>query len=123
MVCRNVAEIHESRPDKVIGVYPMPTVVRLVRYIVTKWRYTNGPAWSRPGVLARDGRSCAYCDGPATTIDHVLPRSRGGRNTWENTVAACDTCNRRKGHRTPGEWGHPLRIVPKAPSWAAVSSR
>jgi 5-methylcytosine-specific restriction endonuclease McrA len=101
----------------------MPRAVRLVRYIVTKWRYTSGPAWSRHGVLVRDGQSCAYCNAAATTIYHVLPRSRGGRNTWQNTVAACDRCNQRKGHRTPDEWGYPLRFVPKAPSWTAVSSR
>lgn len=123
MLCREVAEIHESEPDRQLGIWPMPKAVRLVRYIVTKWRYTSGPAWSLPGVLARDRHSCAYCDATATTIDHVLPRSRGGRNTWQNTVAACELCNQRKGHRTPDEWGHPLRFVPKAPSWAAVSSR
>ena len=55
MLVRQVAEIHEAEPDRLIGVYPMPTVVRLVRYVVTKWRYTRGPAWSRAGVL-RPGR-------------------------------------------------------------------
>ena len=76
MLCRHVAEIHESERDSTLGIWPMPKVVRLVRYIVTKWRYTSGPAWSRPGVLARDQRCCAYYGGVATTIDHVLPRSR-----------------------------------------------
>src|SRR5688500_9805642 len=101
MLVRRVAEVHEAHPDRLIGIYPVPTVVRLVRYVVTRWRYTAGPAWSRAGVLARDGRRCAYCGGHATTVDHVLPRSRGGRNTWLNTVAACDGCNQRKGDRTP----------------------
>ena len=75
MLCRQVAEIHESEPDIRLGVWPMPRAVRLVRYIVT-WRYTSGPAWSRHGVLVRDGHVCAYCSAVATTIDHVLPRSR-----------------------------------------------
>src|SRR5918994_7441217 len=78
----------------------MPTVVRLVRYVVTRWRYTAGPAWSRSGVLLRDGRRCGYCAGHGMTVDHILPRSRGGRNTWLNTMAACEGCNQRKGDRT-----------------------
>ncbi|MFG1899120.1 HNH endonuclease [Micromonospora carbonacea] len=89
MLCRRVAEIHEAEPDRLIGVFPVPRVVRLVRYVVTRWWLRAGPAWSRAGVLRRDDRCCAYCGGPASTIDHVLPRSRGGRNTWRNTTAAC----------------------------------
>jgi 5-methylcytosine-specific restriction endonuclease McrA len=121
MLVRRVAEVHEAHPDRLIGVYPVPTVVRLVRYVVTRWRYTAGPAWSRPGVLARDGYRCAYCGGHATTVDHVLPRSRGGRNTWLNTVAACDGCNQRKGDRTPAEAGMRSRIEPATPSWASLA--
>jgi 5-methylcytosine-specific restriction endonuclease McrA len=123
MLLRQVAEIHEAEPDRLIGVYPMPTVVRLVQYVVTKWRYSNGPAWSRPGVMSRDGHRCGYCAGPATTVDHVLPRSRGGRNTWANTVAACGGCNQRKGDRTPAEARMPLRVTPAAPTWAALAQR
>lgn len=123
MLCRGVAEIHESEPDIRIGVFPIPRVVRLVRYIVTKWRYTQRPAWSRSGVLQRDGHRCAYCSGAATTVDHVQPSSRGGKNTWSNTVAACGPCNQRKGDRTPVEAGMPLRITPTAPSWASLATR
>ncbi|MEJ3748850.1 HNH endonuclease [Actinomycetes bacterium KLBMP 9797] len=120
MLVRRVAEIHEAEPDQLIGVYPMPRVVRLIRYVVTRWRYTNGPGWSRGGVLARDNQCCGYCGGHATTIDHVLPRSRGGRNTWTNTVAACGGCNQRKGDRTPAEAGMPLRFAPHAPTWVSL---
>ncbi len=123
MLYRQVAEVHEARPDRLIGVYPVPTVVRLVRYVVTRWRYSTGPGWSRTGVLARDEGRCGYCGGHASTIDHVLPRSRGGRNTWKNTVAACGPCNQRKGDRLPAEAGMPLRVTPVAPSWAALSVR
>lgn len=76
MLMRQVAEIHEAEPDRLIGVFPMPRVLRLVRYVVTKWRYTNGPAWSKAGVLRRDGHQCGYCPAPATTVDHIVPRSR-----------------------------------------------
>ncbi|MFF5084944.1 HNH endonuclease [Actinoplanes sp. NPDC000266] len=119
MLVRQVAEVHESQPDAVIGVWPMPTVVRLVSYVVTRWRHSRGPSWSRAGVLTRDGRRCAYCGRGASTIDHVLPRSRGGLNTWVNTVAACGGCNQRKGDRTPAEARMPLRVTPVAPAWAA----
>ena len=121
MLFREVAVVHEARPDARIGVYPIPTVVRLVSYVVTRWRHSRGPAWSRPGVLARDSRRCGYCGKPASTIDHILPRSRGGGNTWENTVAACGRCNGRKGDRTPAEARMPLRFAPAAPSWAALT--
>ncbi|GAA1761912.1 HNH endonuclease [Luedemannella helvata] len=123
MLLREVAVVHEAEPDRLIGVYPVPRVVRLVTYVVTRWRYGRGPAWSRAGVLARDGRRCAYCGGNASTIDHVLPSSRGGRNTWLNTVAACSPCNQRKGDRTPPEARMPLRITPTAPTWAAIHAR
>jgi 5-methylcytosine-specific restriction endonuclease McrA len=120
MLFRQVAVVHEAEPDARIGVYPMPTVVRLVSYVVTRWRHSRGPAWSRAGVLVRDGRRCGYCRGAASTIDHVLPRSRGGGNEWANTVAACGRCNNRKGDRTPSEARMPLLVRPFAPTWALV---
>jgi 5-methylcytosine-specific restriction endonuclease McrA len=123
MLFRQVAVVHEAEPDRLIGVYPMPRVVRLVQYVVTRWRYTAGPSWSRAGVLARDQRRCAYCLGRATTVDHVLPRSRGGRNTWLNTVAACEECNGRKGDRTPVGAGMRMRVEPSMPTWASVARR
>ncbi len=123
MLFRQVAVVHEAQPDRQIGAFPMPTVVRLVHYVVTRWRHSRGPAWSRGGVLTRDHRRCAYCGGPASTVDHVLPRSRGGGNTWLNTVAACGRCNQHKGDRTPAEARMPLRRAPTAPGWAALADR
>jgi len=101
----------------------VPTVVRLVRCVATKWRYSNGPAWTRPGVLDRDSRVCGYFGGHASTVDHILPRSRGGRNTWTNTIAACDGCNQREGDRTPAEAGMVPQFEPTAPSWASLARR
>lgn len=123
MLCRQVAEVHEAEPDIRFATFGgMPTVVRLVRYIVTKWRYSAGPAWSRPGVIRRDNGHCGYC-GKASghTVDHVIPTSKGGRNTWANTVAACDHCNQRKGDRTPAEAGMVLIHKPMAPTWASMA--
>src|SRR5262249_9025127 len=70
-----------------------------------------------------DGRRCGYCGGPATTIDHILPRSRGGKNHWLNTVAACCGCNQRKGDRTPAEAGLRLRFEPPTPTSASPGTR
>lgn len=123
MLFREVAVVHEAAPDRIIGVYPVPRVVRLVAYVVTRWRHSRGPAWSRAGVMARDRHQCAYCGRPATTIDHILPRSRGGQNSWLNTVAACESCNGRKDDRTPSEARMPLRVVPMIPTWTALPLR
>lgn len=70
-------------------------------------------AWRRPLLLQRDDRQCAYCSGRGTTVDHILPQSRGGGNTWMNTVAACLACNGRKDDRTPSEAGMELRFNPR----------
>lgn len=123
MLCREVAVIHESEPDIRIGIFPMPKAVRLVQYIVTKWRYTKGPAWSRRGVMMRDNHLCAYCAHAANTIDHVRPSAQGGKTTWANTVAACKPCNQRKGPRTPDQAGMRLLTTPKAPTWAILDLR
>lgn len=119
MLVRQVAVVHEAEPDRTFGPFPAPRIVRLVRYVVTRWRYTGGPAWSRPGVMRRDDFRCGYCGSRASTIDHVLPRSRSGRNTWKNTVACCDPCNQRKGDRTPQEAGMQLIVKLSAPTWAS----
>jgi 5-methylcytosine-specific restriction endonuclease McrA len=121
MLLRNVAVVHEAEPDHIIGVYPLPRVVRLVTYVVTRWRHSRGPTWSRPAVHKRDGRRCGYCGAPSSTIDHIVPRSRGGPNSWLNTVAACFGCNQRKGDKTPAEAGMVLRIKVVVPTWAALN--
>jgi len=112
------AEVVQADAGRVIRaaskVIPVPRVVRLLRYVRIPGR-ARTPAWSRRGVLQRDGHSCAYCGGRAATVDHVLPRSRGGADAWLNTVAACGPCNNAKGDRTPREAGMPLRLRPVEP--------
>lgn len=71
---------------------------------------------ARSAILHRDGFCCMYCGGPATTIDHVLPESRGGENTWLNLVAACSDCNFFKAARTPEEAGMVLLREPFVPT-------
>jgi 5-methylcytosine-specific restriction endonuclease McrA len=79
------------------------------------------PALTNAALFARDGHLCLYCGRdfhrPQLTRDHVLPVSKGGRDIWENVVAACFHCNSRKGNRTPQQAGMPLLAVPYRPSW------
>ncbi len=98
----------------------LPSVVRLVRYVQVVSRF-GFVRCTRRNVLLRDRFQCQYCgvkcrEG-AISIDHVMPRSRGGKTSWTNVVAACHTCNRRKGSLTPEEAGMPLRKPPKRPTW------
>jgi hypothetical protein len=117
MIVRGVAEVHEAA-DEFIGVFIRPISVRLLKYVVTTWRYQRQPKWSKSGVLRRDGYLCAFCgSGKATTIDHIIPRAHGGKNTWKNTVAACSPCNNKKRDRTPEQAGMPLLIKPRVPEW------
>jgi len=121
MLVRQVAVVHEQLEERMIGPYQWPVALRLVRYVATKWLY-HPAAYTRRGVLARDRHRCAYCGDRAATIDHLLPRSRGGRWTWDNTVAACGRCNERKGSRTPAEAGMRLRFDPWQPTRAQVAA-
>lgn len=90
-----------------------PSVVRL-RYVV-KVPYARRTAMSRRALFARDDARCQYCGGHADSLDHIVPRSRGGQHTWENVAAACRPCNLRKRDRTPAEAGMKLTRPPCAP--------
>lgn len=116
MLVREVAVVEEAVDGATFGRFPLPRVLRLVRYVAMRWLYKgNGaPACTKLGVKRRDG-ACAYCGGPAETVDHVLPRSRGGGSTWLNLVAACYPCNSFKADRTPAEAGMVLHVVPHVP--------
>ena len=121
MLFREVAIVEEGNAERMIGPHPWPAVIRLVRYVAAKWLYREA-AWSRQNLLRPDRHRCAYCGRRATTVDHVLPASRGGRWEWTNTVAACEPCNHRKGDRTPAEAGMPLLFQPFAPTRAQLGS-
>ena len=96
---------------------PAPSVMRLSRYVRVPYR--GAVPMTRAGVLRRDGRRCAYCGRRADTIDHVVPRSRGGGHTWENCVAACRLCNSKKADRLLGELGWILDRPPRPPGRSA----
>lgn len=101
---------------------PNPLVIRLL-YMV-KVPYHRRTALSRRAVFARDNHRCQYCGADADSIDHVMPRSRGGQHVWENVAAACRRCNLYKRDRTPDEAGMRLAQLPHAPrelAWVTVA--
>ena len=91
-----------------------PCVIRLVRYVRVP-RDVHRRKITRRAVLARDAYTCQYCgrESAGLTVDHVIPRSRGGTSHWDNIVAACAPCNRKKGNRLPNEAAMPLRAQPQ----------
>lgn len=94
---------------------PFPTIVRLKVYIRVPYKKI---VLSRKNILRRDTHKCMYClrsDLPLT-IDHVIPKSKGGDDSWENLVAACTRCNNKKGDRTPEEANMKLHRKPTKPS-------
>jgi 5-methylcytosine-specific restriction endonuclease McrA len=97
---------------------PVPVVLVLTRYVHVPHRRPVPP--TRRTVLQRDDHRCAYCGGGADTVDHVQPRSRGGRHEWTNVVAACVRCNHRKADRTLHELGWELPFRPRAPRWSVT---
>lgn len=116
-------EAAQQRLRALSSSYAVPLVIRLVRYIRIP-RRLRLPC-SRRGVIARDRDTCQYCGtqpGRAhLTVDHVLPRSRGGPTSWENVVTACRDCNHRKGGRTPDEANMILLTTPRQPQYVAFA--
>jgi 5-methylcytosine-specific restriction endonuclease McrA len=92
-----------------------PIVIRLVTYVKVP-RDTHRRKITRRAVFARDGWACQYCGGGSNlTVDHVIPRSKGGQSSWENIVASCAPCNRRKGDRLPRQANMHPRRTPRTP--------
>ncbi len=92
---------------------PRPLVVAFRHYVNVPFSARRQVApWNRALMLRRDQHECAYCGKFATTVDHIFPRSRGGKNEWLNTIAACLSCNGKKGNKTLEQFGVPLRYQP-----------
>lgn len=105
------------------AVIQVPSVVKLTNFVKVPYRHTV-PV-TRRAVFGRDAHTCQYCGAQAESIDHVLPRSRGGDHAWDNVVACCRPCNMRKGDRLPSEAGLVLRAKPQAPrnyAWIYASA-
>ena len=93
-----------------------PVVIRLVSYVRIP-RDTHRRKITRRAVFARDNWTCQYCGARSNlTVDHVIPRSKGGGSNWDNIVASCAPCNRRKGDHLPAQAGMHPRTTPAPPS-------
>lgn len=119
LILKEKAEILEQSTldlHWVSGSLPRPVVIRLVAYVRIP-RDAHKRRITRRAVFARDGWTCQYCGSRTSlTVDHVIPRSKGGGSSWDNIVASCAPCNRRKGDRLPHQVGMHPKVKPRTPS-------
>ncbi|MFD4292546.1 HNH endonuclease [Rhodococcus sp. NPDC058505] len=127
LVCDKADSVHEDPLGQVIHSagcsVQVPSVIRLRNYVRVPYRARI--PMTRAALMHRDRFRCAYCGDKAETIDHVVPRSRGGEHTWENCVACCAPCNHRKADKLLSELGWTLRaalVPPKGQHWRLLAS-
>lgn len=124
LVDKGKAEIVKADENPIITSYKnyvRPIIIRLLKYINFRNR---GFRVNRNRIFRRDNHECVYCGSKKElTIDHVIPRSKGGRNTWTNLVTCCQKCNLKKGDKTLEESRMHLRIKPYEPSYIAENVR
>ena len=128
LVLRERADvIHEDGAGPLIHSAEMalavPSVIRLRNYVRVPYRAVV--PMTRAALMQRDRSRCGYCGGKADTIDHVVPRSRGGTHTWDNCVACCASCNHKKADRLLGELGWTLKATlssPKGRHWRLLAT-
>lgn len=141
LVLKGDAVIEEADPLREVrhadGSFPWPVIIRLLRYVKVNLK-TAPVAWSKSGVMKRDGFVCGYRSDhllpdranngfvdlwhahPADTVDHIVPRAKGGRDTWENTVACCRHHNAIKGDRNLEDVNMVLVVTPSTPTRVKV---
>lgn len=117
LVDKGKAEIIKSDENPIISgfkTYVRPVIIRLLNYIKFHTRTLRA---NRNRIYKRDGYECVYCGSKKDlTLDHVVPKSKGGQNTWMNLVTCCFKCNLKKGDRTPEEAKLKMRHQPFAPT-------
>lgn len=124
LVFQGRAEVYEEDESKIIRTmggkeFFLPKAIRLLEMIKVPF-YVAEEYFSKEGVLRRDNFTCGYCkarasDGVMMTHDHIMPKSRGGADSWENAITACVSCNGKKGNQTPEEAGMKLLLYPWTP--------
>jgi 5-methylcytosine-specific restriction endonuclease McrA len=115
LILKGKAEQIEHGSKPIGDDFLIPTVIRLRSYVKIPYKEIS---LSRRNLMHRDNYLCQYCGANRhdLTIDHIIPRSRGGSDTWDNVVAACLACNVKKGNRTPKEANMPLHVTPRRPA-------
>jgi 5-methylcytosine-specific restriction endonuclease McrA len=118
LVLKQKAEVLERSARRLRAAtrqFPWPYVIRLVNFVRVPRH--EGRKITRRAVFARDDYTCQYCGASSRlTMDHVVPRSRGGRSSWENVVTSCAPCNSRKGDRLPAEAAMFPKAHPRPPA-------
>lgn len=122
LLTNNKAELVHAHPEKKIRTvqkeFSWPEVIRLKFFVRVKRRELSP---SKRNIMERDAYTCQYCGTSENlTIDHVLPVSRGGKNTWGNMITCCWKCNNEKNNRTPEEWGTLPMTNPGRPNHLSV---
>ena len=117
LVFKGKAEVVKSEDTVIVTdkkEYERPLIIRLLNYVKYVYRRLRV---NRHRIYKRDGYRCVYCGNTKQlTIDHVIPKSKGGKNTWENLVTCCIKCNLKKSDRTPEQAGMKLSIRPEEPN-------
>jgi 5-methylcytosine-specific restriction endonuclease McrA len=117
LVFKGKAEVVKSADTVIVTdkkEYERPLIIRLLNYVKYVYRRLRV---NRHRIYKRDGNRCVYCGNTKQlTIDHVIPKSKGGKNTWENLVTCCIKCNLKKSDRTPEQAGMKLSIRPEEPN-------
>ena len=109
--------IKNRRLRSVSKAYPFPSVIKINRYVNRPY---HGVVLSRHNIFKRDRHKCQYCEtAKDLTLDHVVPRSKGGISSWTNLVTACKECNAKKGDNTPEKAGMKLKAAPFRPSYVS----
>ena len=120
LIAKGKVEVLKDSPETVRSsagsIFKVPAVMRLIKLIRTIYR--TGVAFCKKNIFIRDSFKCAYCGTTKMrlTIDHIIPKSRGGHSTFENCVAACKPCNIKKGDQTPREAKMFLNVRPVQPT-------
>ncbi len=110
-----LSEDPEKRLRSISRSYSFPSIIRLYRFVALPYKRVN---LTRQNIFRRDNNTCVYCGVKEyLTIDHVVPRSMGGRDSWENLVTACQKCNSRKGNQTPEQAEMSMSHKPFRPSF------
>jgi 5-methylcytosine-specific restriction endonuclease McrA len=110
-----VADSEKYQIRTIDRAYPSPSIIRLNKYVNVPYKSV---LLNRTNIFKRDDNACTYCGSAKDlTLDHVMPKSRGGKTSWENLITACKRCNSKKGHQTPEEANMPLARKPFRPSF------
>lgn len=113
-----INDVKERKLRTIVETYPFPSVIKLNRYVAIPYKEV---VLSRYNVLKRDQNKCQYCGiNRDLTLDHVIPKSKGGKSSWTNLVTACMRCNARKGNNTPEIAGMRLRKPPTKPAYNSI---